>query len=101
MPIDPVGGPDLARVAASSHDLKAAPVAPVRAVAGVDAPDADRAIVSADARALAAARQAVASAPDVRQDKVDAIKERIANGTYEVSPRQLAQKLLRHVADPS
>ena len=40
------------------------------------------------------AKQAVASAPDVRQDKIADIKERIQNGTYDVSPEAFADKLL-------
>ena len=40
------------------------------------------------------ARQAVDAAPDVRADKVAAIKKRIEDGTYSVSPELLARKLL-------
>ncbi len=57
----------------------------------------DQLSLSDEARAMAAARQAVADAPDVRQDKVAAIKQRIEDGTYTVSPRVLAQKILEHV----
>jgi negative regulator of flagellin synthesis FlgM len=40
------------------------------------------------------ARNAVSSAPDVRQDKVDDIKGRIQNGTYEFDMDALADKLV-------
>ncbi len=39
------------------------------------------------------AKQAVASAPDVREDKVAEMKARIAGGNYEVSAEDLAAKL--------
>lgn len=39
-------------------------------------------------------RQAVASAPDVRTDLVNSIKQRMNNGTYNVSSEELADKLL-------
>jgi negative regulator of flagellin synthesis FlgM len=46
------------------------------------------------ARSLAAARQVVDAAPDVRTDKVEAIKNKIADGTYQVPARVLARKML-------
>ena len=50
--------------------------------------------VSDRGRELANAQQAVEDAPDVRTDKVAAIKQRIADGTYQVSADVLARKLL-------
>jgi negative regulator of flagellin synthesis FlgM len=50
--------------------------------------------ISSRSRELARARQAVDAAPDVRADKVAAIKKRIEDGTYSVSPQALASKLL-------
>ena len=40
------------------------------------------------------AKQAVANASDVREDKVADLKARIAAGTYNVSPDDFASKLL-------
>ena len=40
------------------------------------------------------AKQAVSNASDIRQDKVEDIKQRLANGTYNVSDEDLADKLL-------
>ncbi len=42
------------------------------------------------------AKQAVKAAPDVREDKVAAVKAAMANGTYSVSDDELADKLLEH-----
>jgi negative regulator of flagellin synthesis FlgM len=55
---------------------------------------ADSVTLSADARSLAAARDAVQQAPDVRAEKVDAIKQSVADGTYSVPASVLARKLL-------
>ena len=40
------------------------------------------------------AKNAVKEAPDIRMDLVSDIKERLANGTYNVSDEDLADKLL-------
>ena len=50
--------------------------------------------LSARARELQRARQAVEDAPDVRADRVAEIRQRLAAGTYDVSPEDLARKLL-------
>jgi negative regulator of flagellin synthesis FlgM len=46
-------------------------------------------------RALAAARQSVASSAEVREDRVAAIKAAIADGSYRVDSKTLAQSMLR------
>ncbi|HCL03042.1 MAG TPA: flagellar biosynthesis anti-sigma factor FlgM [Lachnoclostridium phytofermentans] len=40
------------------------------------------------------AKQAVSSAPDIRQDKVDEIKKKLASGNYEISLEELADKMI-------
>ncbi len=45
-------------------------------------------------RELQAAKQAVAQAPDIREDRVEELKNSIANGTYSVPMGALADKLL-------
>jgi negative regulator of flagellin synthesis FlgM len=55
---------------------------------------ADEVTLSDTARQMAAAQDAVKAAPDVRQDKVDAIKQQIESGTYQVSARVLARKMV-------
>ena len=54
----------------------------------------DSVTLSANARSLAAAREAVKAAPDVREDKVAAIKQRVSDGTYNVPAHVLARKML-------
>jgi negative regulator of flagellin synthesis FlgM len=56
---------------------------------------ADSVTLSASARLLAAAREAVQAAPDVRADKVADIKQRLGDGTYTVNASVLARKMLK------
>lgn len=82
-------------------DYAAGGVAPLRRNAReASAPDparvqgGDTLDISDRSRELARARQAVEDAPDVRADRVAEIKQRIADGTYDVPAELLAQKLL-------
>ena len=56
---------------------------------------ADTVSLSDAARALAAANKAVAAAPDVREDRVQALKAAIAGGTYSVDSRKLARSMIQ------
>jgi negative regulator of flagellin synthesis FlgM len=58
------------------------------------APKADSVTLSDSARSLAAARQAVEAAPDVRAEKVADIKQKVTDGTYTVSAKVLARKMV-------
>jgi negative regulator of flagellin synthesis FlgM len=51
------------------------------------------------ARSLAAAREAVQNAPDVRGEKVAEIKQRVEDGTYTVPAHVLARKLIEASAN--
>ena len=54
----------------------------------------DSVTLSDSARSVASARTAVQNAPDVRQQKVADIKQQLSDGTYQVSSRVLAGKML-------
>ncbi|MBQ5558375.1 MAG: flagellar biosynthesis anti-sigma factor FlgM [Lachnospiraceae bacterium] len=56
--------------------------------------DSDKVEISQYGKDIATAKKAVAEAPDMRMDRVNAIKEQIQNGTYSVSDEQLADKIL-------
>ena len=43
------------------------------------------------------AQQAVHAAPDIREDKVQALKEQMQAGTYSISMDDLAEKLLNGI----
>jgi len=44
-----------------------------------------------------AAMQAINNEPDIREDKVSQIQEQIANGTYDVSPQDVAARIFREL----
>lgn len=53
----------------------------------------DRFEMSDFGKTLQVAKKAVADAPEVREDKIAQIKEKLANGTYEVSEKQVAERI--------
>lgn len=54
----------------------------------------DELLLSAAGRDSQIAKQAIANTPDIREELVNPIKEKIANGTYEVSADEFADMLL-------
>lgn len=60
----------------------------------------DRVEISAEAAAVQRLVAMARQLPDVRADRVAEIRERIASGTYQVDPEQVAERLLyRLLAD--
>lgn len=55
---------------------------------------ADKLEISQIGKDYQVAKNAVAAAPDVREDKVNAIRQQIASGTYNVQMEEVADKLL-------
>lgn len=55
----------------------------------------DSLVISDFAKELQIAKQTVAAAPDVRQTKVDDIKQQMEAGTYNISASKVAEKLLK------
>jgi negative regulator of flagellin synthesis FlgM len=58
------------------------------------APRTDSVSLSDNARSVAAALAAVQQAPDVRDAKVNEIKQRVQDGTYDVPARVLARNMI-------
>ena len=54
----------------------------------------DRVSLSSSALLHTAAHAAANKAPEIRQEKIDEIKERLSRGEYVVNPHKVAQKLL-------
>ncbi|TCT14012.1 FlgM family anti-sigma-28 factor [Natranaerovirga pectinivora] len=50
-------------------------------------------------RELQIAKKAVGNTPDIRRDKVDAIKNQIASGAYNVSVEEVANKIIESYFD--
>ena len=58
----------------------------------------DRVSLSPSALMHTAAHAAATKAPEIRQEKVDGIKERLANGEYTIDSKHIAKKLLENDA---
>lgn len=54
----------------------------------------DKVELSADVEAIQSAKQAIADAPAVREDKVEALRKQIEQGTYQVPAEKIADKML-------
>lgn len=68
---------------------------PVNKTANATKPDfKDKLQISGAGKDMQVAKQAVTSAPDVREEKIAAIKRDLENGTYEVSSDDFAEKIM-------
>lgn len=54
----------------------------------------DKVSLSTDARAIQVAKEAVAAAPEVREDVVNVLKQEVDNGTYELNAQRIADKIV-------
>ena len=66
-----------------------------------DSPGADRVEISTKAREreIKAIRELVESAPDVREEKVTALKTAVEEGTYRVKGEEVAKKMIKESID--
>jgi negative regulator of flagellin synthesis FlgM len=55
----------------------------------------DTVVISETAKRIQAAQSLLETTPDVRSEKVAEIKRRIEDGTYEIKPDQIAEKMIR------
>ena len=98
--IDRISAQDAARLYAQNTDVSrsAATTAAVQAAGKAHsrshAQSTDSVTLSDSARSVATARTAVQNAPDIREQKVADIKQQLSDGTYQVSSRALASKML-------
>ncbi|MDH7478490.1 MAG: flagellar biosynthesis anti-sigma factor FlgM [Syntrophomonadaceae bacterium] len=65
--------------------------------AGASGRDKDELVISNEARVLAVAQQAVREAPEVRADRVAALRAAIEKGAYRVPGERLAEAVLEHL----
>ena len=72
-------------------------VKPVKAVKKTTTTDAFE--ISQAGRDYQTATQAVKEAADIREDKVNKIKEALASGTYNVSGEEFAEKMVSKIFD--
>jgi len=59
-----------------------------------EAPPEDKVELSSRAKDLQRAVEIVRATPEVRADKVAALKEKVDSGTYEVDSKQVASKMI-------
>jgi negative regulator of flagellin synthesis FlgM len=86
---------NLTRLAASqAYSVQAPANTPLSTAERPPAPPQDGVELSSTARDVHAARAAIATLPEVREERVAALKAAVAAGTYHVSSAALAQKLL-------
>lgn len=62
-------------------------------------PASDAVSMSPKGQEIGKALQALAGLPDVRADRVAALKAQIESGTYQVSGREIAASLLQRASD--
>ena len=60
----------------------------------VQAGGKDKVVLSSEARELSALRARLAQIPDVREERVAALREALRQGTYRVSPEEIADKMI-------
>jgi negative regulator of flagellin synthesis FlgM len=58
---------------------------------------AEQIAISSKAKDIQKATEAANAAPDIRIEKVEQIRDQIANGSYSVSSDQLAEKILKNI----
>lgn len=61
----------------------------------------DQVEISRTGKDYQVAKQAVANVEDIRTDKINDIKNRIASGTYDISMDEVANKLVDSYFEPS
>jgi flagellar biosynthesis anti-sigma factor FlgM len=58
-------------------------------------PSGDRVALSPEAKVMQKAIKVLEALPDVREEKVAQIKERIAEGSYQVDGKKIAEKMIK------
>lgn len=61
---------------------------------GEAVPSQDKVVLSGKSKDALRAQEALANTPVTRQEKIDAIKEQIANNEYQVSSEKVAQRMI-------
>jgi negative regulator of flagellin synthesis FlgM len=67
----------------------------VAAAGGASLAPVDRVELSTSSRMIQKIQEAAQAAPDVRAEKVAALKKQVADGTYQVSSEDIAGKMLK------
>ncbi|MFP5221954.1 MAG: flagellar biosynthesis anti-sigma factor FlgM [Acidobacteriota bacterium] len=73
---------------------EAATAAKAKAKARSQTASGDRVSVSSDAKLVAEAAKAAQASPDVRVERVEALRAQVKAGDYNPNPRRIAEKLV-------
>ena len=73
---------------------------PVQGSEGSTRPGDDSAQLSFSQGAIAALKTQLAHMPEIRQERVMALRQAVADGTYQVTPRQIAQGMFQELMEP-
>lgn len=88
--LNPSAMPELDRSQGSGRAAKSAE----SSISGVPANQDDMASLSTGSDAVAAMRTQLDNVPDVRQQRVEALRQSISQGTYAISPQGIAEGML-------
>ncbi len=58
---------------------------------------ADKVKISKEAKNIKKMQKALKEQPEIRQEKVDKIKQQVSNGTYKVNPEKIAEKIISDI----
>jgi negative regulator of flagellin synthesis FlgM len=95
MSISQLNGNDRLRAAQAAAALRSS-AAYATPASSSPARQPDAVTLSDAARAMSNAQKTVGTSTGLREDRIQALKSAIADGTYNVSAQQLAVALLRH-----
>lgn len=70
------------------------PAAPAQKTASVPALQEDKVILSPEAKEILDAKRQIEDVPDIRTEKVDALRQQVESGTYEVQGDRVAVKMI-------
>lgn len=68
---------------------------PGKAAADAAGTQGDKVSLSSEGKLRTEAFATALAAPDVRQEKIDSLREQIANGSYQIDVRRISERLLQ------
>lgn len=86
--------PSILPLRSTPRDDDAKPKSPGETSSVQEAASGDRVKLSQQVRELHAARAAISQMPDIREEKVTAIRAQIEAGTYKVDSEKIAAKMI-------
>ena len=92
----PAEGQGAGRVSQNIQNI-APPAAREKSVAAPKPAPVDKVNISGKSRELADLVSAVNALPDIREAKVQEVKQSIESGAYSIDPRKIAEKILKDI----